>query len=290
MTLDGSSRPSRRRRSRRNRKTKSGKGLVNSLIDHLPFELHLPGYQFAGPGTKLQKRLARGDPGINELDRAAKEHDIAYQNNRDLASRHKADYRLEQAAWDRVKSRDASFKEKAAAWLVTNAMKVKRRLGMGMKSSTGPRRKRSRKSSLSSSGRKKIAFGSGIVQKIRNDLKRQSFKNNRANINDIAKTALLSARKHVRSAGGKRNIRLPRIIPIPKVGGFLPLIPIFAGLSALGSLAGAAANISRAVKAARENNTNKVVPLHKSGSGLYLKPYRKGLGLYLSPKTSTKNF
>ena len=47
-----------------------GKGLVNSIIDKLPVELHIPGYQYCGPGTKLKERLARGDPGINPLDAA----------------------------------------------------------------------------------------------------------------------------------------------------------------------------------------------------------------------------
>lgn len=35
-------------------------------------------YHFCGPGTKLTERLARGDQGINGLDRACKNHDIAY--------------------------------------------------------------------------------------------------------------------------------------------------------------------------------------------------------------------
>jgi Phospholipase A2-like domain len=268
----------------RRRGVKSGSGLINSIINKLPVELHLPGYQYCGPGTRLQKRISRGDPGINELDRACKEHDIAY-TNQDLASRHKADHNLELAAWNRVKSKYASFKEKAAAWFVTNSMKMKRKLGMGLKATTS----NSGRKPISRCGSpirkmKKIAFGSGIVKKVRNDLKKHKNKND---INEIAKVALLSARKHLRAVGGKRNIRMPRIIPIPKVGGFLPLIPIFAGLSALGSLAGAAANISRAVKAARANDGNKVTPLNKTGSGLYLKPYRKGLGLYIKP---SKNF
>ena len=60
-----------------------GKGLVNKVINSLPFELHFPGYQYCGPGTKLAKRLARGDPGINSLDAAGKDHDIAYSRNRE---------------------------------------------------------------------------------------------------------------------------------------------------------------------------------------------------------------
>ena len=55
-----------------------GKGLGNKIINNLPFELHLPGYQYCGPGTKLTEPLARGDPGINPLDAACKDHDIAY--------------------------------------------------------------------------------------------------------------------------------------------------------------------------------------------------------------------
>ena len=36
-------------------------------------EFHWPGYQYLGPGTKLKKRLARGDPGLNRLDKIAKQ-------------------------------------------------------------------------------------------------------------------------------------------------------------------------------------------------------------------------
>ncbi|WP_227553302.1 hypothetical protein, partial [Acinetobacter baumannii] len=41
--------------------------------------MHIPGYQFCGPATRLNKRLARGDAGVNKLDGwACKEHDITY--------------------------------------------------------------------------------------------------------------------------------------------------------------------------------------------------------------------
>jgi len=104
-------------------KKKKGRGLVNKLINKLPFELHIPGYQYCGPGTKLAKRLARGDPGINLLDSACKEHDIAYsQNQENLEARHIADRILANKAWKRVKSKDAGFSEKNSAWAVINAM------------------------------------------------------------------------------------------------------------------------------------------------------------------------
>ncbi len=41
-------------------------------------EFHLPTYSYCGPGTNLDERLARGDPGLNRLDRACKTHDIDY--------------------------------------------------------------------------------------------------------------------------------------------------------------------------------------------------------------------
>ena len=37
-----------------------------------------------GPGTKLKKRLARGDPGINRLNKIAKQHDIDYARAKNL--------------------------------------------------------------------------------------------------------------------------------------------------------------------------------------------------------------
>jgi len=50
--------------------------------------LHIPEYQFCGPGTHLEKRLARGDRDINPLDAACREHDIAYSRSKDLTKRH----------------------------------------------------------------------------------------------------------------------------------------------------------------------------------------------------------
>ncbi|KAJ8910664.1 hypothetical protein NQ315_016042 [Exocentrus adspersus] len=80
---------------------------------------------------------------------------------------------------------------------------------------------------------------------------------------------------------------MPRVIPIPKVGGILPLLPIFAGLSALGTVAGGIAGVSKAMsEAQRHNKTMEAIALKnsKSGSGLYLKPHRHGVGLFLKPQ------
>ncbi|CAH1115875.1 unnamed protein product [Psylliodes chrysocephalus] len=100
-----------------------GRGIVNSLINKLPIELHIPGYSYCGPGTQLDKRLQRGDKGINQLDAACKDHDIAYSQSKDLITRHQADKILQHRAWERANSKDAKLGEKTAAWFVTTAMK-----------------------------------------------------------------------------------------------------------------------------------------------------------------------
>lgn len=258
---------------------KEGGGLVNSLINNLPVELHLPGYQYCGPGTKLHKRLARGDPGINELDRACKEHDITYSQSKDLGHRHKADRILEERAWSRVKSKDASIGEKAAAWVVTNSMKAKRKLGMGLQ------HKRQRRS---------VSFRGAVVNNVKKALK----KIRNLDLKSGASIALSAAKVCLKGVGGKKRVRVPRVIPIPKTGGLLPLLPIMGALGAIGSLAGGSAAIAQAVnkvKAAhkqleeskRHNKEMETIALGKKGSGLYLKPHRSGLGLYLKP---SKNY
>lgn len=113
----------------------TGKGLLNSVINTLPIELHIPGYQFCGPGTKLIKRLARGDQGINPLDKACRKHDIEYSKHKDIEERHKADEILANQARERITSKDAKIGEKLAAAVVWTTMKAKTKLGMGLKKS-----------------------------------------------------------------------------------------------------------------------------------------------------------
>lgn len=271
------------------RKHVKGRGVVNNLINKLPFEIHLPGYQYCGPGTKLHKRLARGDPGINALDRRCREHDISYSKSSNLEDRHKADYELEQRAWERVKSKDAKLGEKAAAWAVTNAMKVKRKLGMGNAT------KCKRKLGMGVGCRKKVGFRKAVLTNVAKLLKKHASHN----IKKDSAMTVKAARIAVKNAGGRKKINTPRILPLPKTGGILPLIPIFAGLSALGALTGGAAGVAKAVIDAknskkkleedeRHNKTMESIALGKKGSGLYMKPYKNGYGLYL--KKQEKNY
>lgn len=111
---------------------KRGGGILNKIIDNLPFELHIPSYKYCGPGTKLQERLQRGDQPINKLDAACKEHDIQYMQNHNLTDRHKADEILMKKAGERVSAKDSSFGEKASAWTVSKIMKLKRKVGASL--------------------------------------------------------------------------------------------------------------------------------------------------------------
>ena len=54
-------------------------------------EFHIPLYRFAGPGTKLAKRLKRGDKPKNRLDRIVMHHDIAYSKANNLQDKWKPD-------------------------------------------------------------------------------------------------------------------------------------------------------------------------------------------------------
>lgn len=198
----------------------------------------------------MNKRLARGDKGINPLDTACREHDIAYERSNSIVDRNEADHILEQRAWERFKSKDSGLKEKAVAWGVTTAMKAKRKVGGG------------------------CGF-KAVVKATKNVLKKNASEKN---LMKLTKKCVAVARKTFKS----RKTKVPRIVNIPKKGGVLPLIPIFAGLSALGALTGGVANV---VKVANEFKRN--VPSHL-GNGLYLTPYKNnsykvGGGLYITP-------
>ncbi|KAL4120388.1 hypothetical protein QTP88_013088 [Uroleucon formosanum] len=242
-------------------KTNSGTGLLNTVINSLPIELHLPGYQYCGPGTNLKKRLALGQSGINGLDSACREHDIAYDKSNSLSERSVADSILEERAWSRVGARDADYKEKAAAWLVTTGMKAKRKIGAG------------------------CGF-SNIVGVCKKALKK-SLKScpGTSNMSSLIKSTVRVARKHVKSTAGGRSKKnkLPRIIKVPQTGGSLSLIPILAGLSALGTLAGGVANIVRTIRGIRSNNGSQV----HLGKGMYLSPYKSGGSYTIVRKSRT---
>ena len=71
------------------RKVVAGGSFLNSLVNKLSFEMHLPGHNFTDPGTQLNKRLnPNGTPRewsmpINRVDNAAYHHDLCYSKHDD---------------------------------------------------------------------------------------------------------------------------------------------------------------------------------------------------------------
>lgn len=142
--------------------------VVNRAIDALPIELHIPGYNYCGPGTKLAERLSRGDPGINKLDDACKEHDIAYSKYKDSGRRSVADKALAEKAWQRVRSSDASLVEKAAALAIAATMGAKSKIGGGRK------KRKSKKRNTKGSGVHKTGRGKCCSKKRQRKVKKKN--------------------------------------------------------------------------------------------------------------------
>ena len=89
----GSSKTKTSRLTRR-RRQRGGLLDIQKWLGKTGIEFHWPGYQYMGPGTKLKKRLKRGDPGINRLDRIAKQHDIDYSKSKNIQDKWKADAKM----------------------------------------------------------------------------------------------------------------------------------------------------------------------------------------------------
>lgn len=247
--------------------------------------------------------MKRGDPGINDLDRACKAHDITYDQTTDTAERHKADKILKDKAWERYRSSNASFGEKAGALSVIGGMKVKMGLGYGQKHRK-PQLKKRAKQKIPKAEIKRIF--KHAVQSAKQAIKNAAPKSVKE-ASKIAKDAAIKAvivKNNNNKRPGKEAVKngLPRVIKVPKIGGILPLVPIFAGLSALGALMGGTAGVASYVTSAskakkslleseRHNKMMEAIALgekHTKGYGLYLGPYNKGLGLFLND-TFSKN-
>ena len=110
----------RRRRRRRQR----GRGLdIQKWLGKTGLEFHWPGYQYMGQDTHLKKRLKRGDPGINRLDRIAKQDDIDYSRAKTLRDKHAADRKMIKAI-DRFGGRKTT-KEKIVQKIMQAKVKLK---------------------------------------------------------------------------------------------------------------------------------------------------------------------
>lgn len=101
--------------------------VVNRAVDKLPVDLLFPGYRFCRPGTKLDEILPRGERGINELNEACLQNDIAYAGYKDNERGRIADQILANNACGEVKVSNSSVSERTYASAVDIAMKTKQR-------------------------------------------------------------------------------------------------------------------------------------------------------------------
>ena len=75
------------------KKGAAGGSFLYTIVNNLPFEMHLPGHNFTGPETKLYKRLSLDVTPkersilINRFDNAAYHHDLCYSKHDDTKTR-----------------------------------------------------------------------------------------------------------------------------------------------------------------------------------------------------------
>lgn len=296
-----------RKKREEKKKEKEGYGLIDYIVNRLP-EIHIPGYQYCGPGTQLEKRLARGDPGVNPLDRACKLHDIAYSTVQNSKGRRQADKNLVTQALPRIYSRDAKLGERAAALLVSGLIGAKiglSKIGLGIDSRAGERKRRkSKKMKImqrqrsGGSGEKKrhrrrqtkkkrkggirkksISFGK-LVRGVRASIQKPEVKS--SSENDLIKAAIRSAKD---AKQNKTVKKIPRILKLPKFGGTIaPILPLLSALGSIGTITSSALGIAKTFKKIEHAKTRMNGKSEKKiGRGLYLKRNAKGSGFYLKP-------
>ena len=121
-------------------KTQKGRSLLNKFINNLPVELHMPGYNYLGPGTKLNKRLnpdltpKEWSKPINRVDKASYNHDLCYLKNDDTATRN--------AVCDKNMLKELegiynpTLRERLDKSIVSKLIGTKVKFGMGVKKKT----------------------------------------------------------------------------------------------------------------------------------------------------------
>ena len=78
-------------------------------------------YNYCGPNTRLEERLARGDEGINRLEQVCKQHDIDCSNAESLADKHIADQKM-------IDSINAFPNQSLTERAIKNTIRVKKKL------------------------------------------------------------------------------------------------------------------------------------------------------------------
>lgn len=97
---------------------------IDCFLEKLP-AIHIFKYKYCGINTNLSDRFAHNDVGINELDCACMEHDIAYAESTNPESRCKADQILVLKAIKRIYAKDSQFSERIIAMIVSGLIYIK---------------------------------------------------------------------------------------------------------------------------------------------------------------------
>lgn len=232
------------------KKIVKGGGTINKIIDTLPFELHLKSHQFCGPGTRFEERHSLGQRGINPLDNLCYYHDRTYHNTKDETERYNADKQLEWGAWELAKNKKVPISQRAAAWFVTNAMKLKTM---------------------------KTPKGSGIGKKAQVNRKKvgKPRKNRKVNIKGGFLPALLAALPFFSAVGSLIG------------GGAAVAKTVIDAKKAKAELNEVQRHNQQMEEVARSGKGLYIKP-YKQGRGLFIKPYKQGSGVCKQRKVHSK--
>lgn len=116
----------------------TGSGFLNKVISNLPFEMHLPGHNFTGPGTQLLWGKTRLNPDltyknsskpVNRVDEIAYKHDKCYLENKDTKSRNEVCDKNMIDQLDNIEN--PTMRERFERGIVKPIIQAKKSFGMG---------------------------------------------------------------------------------------------------------------------------------------------------------------
>ena len=117
------------------KKGAAGDSFLNTLVNKLPFEVHLPGHNFTDTGTNLYKRLnPDGTPKewsmpTNRVDNAAYHHDLSYSKHDDSKTRNEVCDKTMLGQLNGIV--DPTLRERIDKSLVGKLIKAKVNFGLG---------------------------------------------------------------------------------------------------------------------------------------------------------------
>ena len=113
----------------------TGGSFLNTLVNKLPFDMHLRGHNFTGPLTKLYKRLnTDGTPKewsipINRVDNAAYHHDLCYSKHDDTKTSYEVCDKI--MLGESMEIVNPTLREKINKSIVQQLIKAKGNFGIG---------------------------------------------------------------------------------------------------------------------------------------------------------------